>query len=51
MAGFVQDFNRAVQNVDFTKMDDINHMEQAGFYLPEGMNVLDVFNNTQGLKF
>jgi len=26
-------------------------MEQAGFYLPEGMNVLDVFNNTQGLKF
>lgn len=51
MAGFVQDFNRAVQNVDFTKMDDISHMEQAGFYLPEGMNVLDVFNNTQGLKF
>lgn len=48
MAGFAQDFNRAVQNVDITKMNDVKHMENAGFYDPSGMNVLDVFN---GLKF
>ena len=48
MAGFAQDFNRAVQNVDITKMNDVKHMENAGFYDPSGMSVLDVFN---GLKF
>ena len=48
MAGFAQDFNRAVQNVDITKMNDVKHMENVGFYDPSGMSVLDVFN---GLKF
>ncbi len=48
MAGYMQDFNRAVSNTDLTRMDDIKHMEQAGFVLPQDLNVLDVFNN---LKF
>lgn len=45
VAGFSQDFSRAVNNVDVTKMHDIRHMEQAGFYVPEDMNFLDAFNN------
>lgn len=49
MAGYMQDFNRAINNTDLTKIDDIAHLEQAGFYVPENIDVIDVFNN--GLKF
>ena len=49
MAGYVQDINRAISNTDLTKMDDISHLEQAGFYVPDNVNIVDVFNN--GLKF
>ena len=52
MAGYIQDFNRAVRNVDLSKMNDVTHMEQAGFYMPIDVdNVLDVFNNGGTLKF
>ena len=49
MAGYTQDLNRAINNIDLTKMDDISHLEQAGFYVPDNVDILDVFNN--GLKF
>ena len=45
VAGFSQDFSRAVNSVDITKMHDLKHMEQAGFYVPNDMNFLDAFNN------
>ena len=51
MAGYVQDFSRALNNTDLTKLNDVDHLEQAGFYIPKDMDILDVFNNPNNLKF
>ena len=48
MAGYIQDFNRAAKAVDLTKMNDMEHLQQAGFSISPDVNVIDVFNN---LKF
>ena len=43
VAGTSIEHNRAINNFDVTKFNDINYLQNSGIYVPPNTNLLDIF--------